>query len=292
MSVRIRATPRSSRAVIWLAQSLGLRTVAEGVESDAQCMTLRALGCDMAQGYYFSKAKPHADFVALLEVSPTRCRRTSPAWGPSALCALGAGTQHEGVTAARLDLYWIPLGAGARVVQCSGRLYESICARRQRRNRCDLYHSALIATTAAGAYTIEMTPTPDERGRAERGVVAEGVVGSRLLRSMRVFRYEIRCWRDGVVPDLGYAVGSPVTISEDEDVVKAVLDLVPEVPTLVWGRDEVHAGEMWNSNSVVSWVLDLAGVSDAAGRPPAGGRAPGWDAGLLAARGTTVPARR
>ena len=199
----------------------------------------------------------------------------------------------EPMASARLDLYWIPLGAGARVVRCSGRLYESIKARREHRPSCDLYHSALVASTASGTYTIEMTPTPDDYGRVTRGVVAEGVVGSRLLGGLRVFRYEIRCWRDGVIPDLGDAVASPVTISEDEVVVQSVIDALPEVPTLVWGRDELGAGEMWNSNSVVSWVLERAGVSAAAGSPPCGGRAPGWDAGIIATRdGTSVPILR
>jgi hypothetical protein len=41
---------------------------------------------------------------------------------------------------------------------------------------------------------------------------------------------------------------------------------------------------MWNSNSVISWALVRAGVIDAAGSPPAGGRAPGWDAGVAVAR--------
>jgi hypothetical protein len=50
-----------------------------------------------------------------------------------------------------------------------------------------------------------------------------------------------------------------------------------------WGRDEVRAGEMWNSNSLVSWLLVRAGVSTDSIGPPAGGRAPGWDAGLRVA---------
>jgi Polyketide cyclase / dehydrase and lipid transport len=41
---------------------------------------------------------------------------------------------------------------------------------------------------------------------------------------------------------------------------------------------------MWNSNSVISWLLVHAGVGVDAIRPPAGGRAPGWDAGLVVAR--------
>jgi hypothetical protein len=63
-----------------------------------------------------------------------------------------------------------------------------------------------------------------------------------------------------------------------------VLDLMPSVPTPVWGRDELGTGEMWNSNSVVSWLLVRAGLEIEEIRPPAGGRAPGWDAGIVVAR--------
>jgi hypothetical protein len=142
----------------------------------------------------------------------------------------------------RLDLYWIPLGAGQNVVRISGKVYEALCALVQRRRRCDLYHSALIATTEAGRYTIEMTPIPGDGDPADRGVVAEGCVGSRWLRRFRVYRYEIRCWRDGVIPDLRYAVASPVHVSDDAEVVHRVLESAAQVPPLVWGRDEIHAG--------------------------------------------------
>ena len=113
-------------------------------------------------------------------------------------------------------------------------------------------------------------------------------MGSRLLGRFRVFRYELRRWRDGVIPDIDYAVDSPVRISDDADVVRRALALLELVPTPVWGRDELHAGEMWNSNSVVSWVLERAAVIDAAGVPPRGGRAPGWDAGVFVARRSTA----
>jgi hypothetical protein len=51
----------------------------------------------------------------------------------------------------------------------------------------------------------------------------------------------------------------------------------------VWGRDRLRAGEMWTSNSMIAWVLSRAGVRVERLRPPAGGRAPGWDAGLAVA---------
>ena len=187
-----------------------------------------------------------------------------------------------------LDLYWIPLGAGvgvgARVVRASGRTYEALAAPVQRRPRCQLYHSALVATTDEGEFAIEMTPVPGPAGREERGVVGEGAVGARWAGRLRVFRYEIRRWRGGVIPDLGFAVASPVRLTDDAEAVAGLLELVPHVPAPVWGRDELHAGEMWNSNSVVSWLLVRAGLDAAAGDPPSGGRAPGWDAGVAVAR--------
>jgi hypothetical protein len=49
---------------------------------------------------------------------------------------------------------------------------------------------------------------------------------------------------------------------------------------------------MWNSNSVVAWLLVRTGIDAAAVAPPARGRAPGWHAGLVAAarEGASQPA--
>jgi len=192
----------------------------------------------------------------------------------------------------QLDLYWIPLGAGARVVRTSGMLYEALAATVRRRPRQALYHAALVADTRAGRYFIEMAPIPDTRGTS-RGVVGEGPVGLKALGRFRLFRYELRRWLDGEIPDLGYAVASPVAVSRDGPAVQRVLDLLPLVPKPVWGRDEMETGEMWNSNSVVSWLLARTGLLAAAGRPPQGGRAPGWDAGIVVAmRGRAQYSRR
>ncbi len=194
-------------------------------------------------------------------------------------------TEHQSTsTSAGVDLYWIPLGAGAHVVRISGRTYEAIVARLHRRARCDLYHSALIVTTGDGSFVIEMTPITGGRGPQDRGVVSEGPVGMRWAGRLRVFRYEIHRWRGGVIPDLAQAVGSPVRVTSDASMAQEVLDLVPAVPTPTWGRDELRAGDMWNSNSVVAWLLARTGLAAAAGRPPRAGRAPGWDAGIVAAQ--------
>jgi EAL domain-containing protein (putative c-di-GMP-specific phosphodiesterase class I) len=50
-------------AIIGLASSLGLRTIAEGVESPGQLAWLRLQGCDEAQGYFFSQPLSAPDFV-------------------------------------------------------------------------------------------------------------------------------------------------------------------------------------------------------------------------------------
>jgi hypothetical protein len=181
------------------------------------------------------------------------------------------------------DLYWIPLGAGAHVVRLSGRAYETLHAALQRRAARPLFHSALIVQLPEGRFTIEQTPVVDGEGR-ERGVTVEGPVGTSLAGLLRIFRYEIRCWRDGVIPDLAEAVGDPVRVTEDPGTAGRIVELVPSVPPLVWGRDQRRTGEMWNSNSVIAWLLEGAGIDATAIRPPHQGRAPGWRAGVTVAR--------
>ena len=55
------------RSTVDLAHNLGLTAVAEGVETQIVWKLLRALGCDLAQGYYFGKPVPAAEFEELLE---------------------------------------------------------------------------------------------------------------------------------------------------------------------------------------------------------------------------------
>jgi hypothetical protein len=93
----------------------------------------------------------------------------------------------------------------------------------------------------------------------------------------------VRRWRDGVIPDVAEAVDSPQRLSDEPERARRLLELVPDVPTPVWGRDELGAGEMWNSNSIISWLIARTGLDVEAIRPPAGGRAPGWRAGIVLA---------
>ena len=54
------------RSVVDLAHALGITPVAEGVENAATAERLREFGCDVAQGYFYSRPLPAADTVALL----------------------------------------------------------------------------------------------------------------------------------------------------------------------------------------------------------------------------------
>ncbi|MGZ4271186.1 MAG: hypothetical protein ACXVFN_06780 [Solirubrobacteraceae bacterium] len=128
-----------------------------------------------------------------------------------------------------------------------------------------------------------MAPVWSERA-GQRGVVAEGPVGARWAGRSRMFRYEIRRWPDGRIPDVDEAVGSPRRLTDERACARRVLDLVPHVPTLVWGRDDLNTGDMWNSNSVIAWLLARSGMETESVQPPGGGRAPGWQAGLVVAR--------
>lgn len=62
------------RSIIDLAHNLGLQVVAEGVETAETNARLHAMGCDIAQGYYFSRPLPADEFEKWLEAASTTMR--------------------------------------------------------------------------------------------------------------------------------------------------------------------------------------------------------------------------
>jgi hypothetical protein len=185
---------------------------------------------------------------------------------------------------AGIELYWLPLGAGGWFVRLNGRIWEAIHALLEHRRPLDLYHTALVVRVPEGRFVIENCwPIPAADGPS-RGVLVEDPVGSRRMARWRMFRYEVRRWRDGVIADADEAVASPQLLSDDPALACRLLNLVGSLPSPVWGRDELGTGEMWNSNSVIAWLLARSGLPTDAIHAPAGGRAPGWQAGLLTAR--------
>ena len=243
-------------------------------------------GEDLNLDYFRSASEPktlwkisEASHVGGFQARPREYERRVSQFFESALLApRGMSADAE----SRVDLYWLPLGAGGHSVRWNGRVFEAVAAALGGRPRRDLYHSALEVRVPEGRFVIEQAPVRDRNG-FERGVVSEGAVGSHWAGRLRIFRYEVRCWCGGLIPDVDEAVESPQRLTDDADVARRVLDLVAAVPAPVWGRDELAAGEMWNSNSVIAWLIARGGLATESIQPPAGGRAPGWHAGLVVA---------
>ena len=101
-------------------------------------------------------------------------------------------------------------------------------------------------------------PIPDGDGARVRGVAVEGPVASRRIARCKAFRYEVRCWRDGTIADADAAVASPQVLSRDPKQARRLLELVGSLPGPLGGRDQLGTWEMWNSNSVIAWLLARA----------------------------------
>lgn len=189
-----------------------------------------------------------------------------------------------------VDLWWIPLGAGGHFVKFNGRVYERLKALRERRRPLELYHSALEVHVPEGRFVIENAWPIPVAGGHERGVVVEGPVFSPSFARLRSLRYEVRRWPDGIIYDVSWAVGGPRRVTDDLAVARNLLGLVPTVPSYVWGRRVPGTDEMWNSNSVVAWLLARGGIPVQDIQLPAGGRAPGWSTGArLGAKPSSSP---
>jgi len=184
-------------------------------------------------------------------------------------------------SAARVSLYWLPLGAGGHSVRWNGRIFEALAARREHRPPCALYHAALEVRIGPDRHVIEMAPV--WAGSGDHGAVLVGPVGARWLGRSSLFQYEVRRWTDGLIPDIDEAVESPQCVGRSLVRAQRLLELVPQVPRLTWGRDELHAGDMWNSNSMISWLLARSGHLVGNVAAPERGRAPGWQAGVVLA---------
>ena len=90
---------------------------------------------------------------ALLRPSAARTGMTGPMASPSV---------------AGIDLYWLPLGAGGHSVRLNGKVFEALAAWLGRRDRCDLYHSALEVYVPEGRFVIEQAPAWRRRLRTRR----------------------------------------------------------------------------------------------------------------------------
>jgi len=63
------------KAIISLADSLGMRVICEGAETEQQCNILAEMGCQLIQGFYFAKPMPSDEFMAFLETRSAEARK-------------------------------------------------------------------------------------------------------------------------------------------------------------------------------------------------------------------------
>lgn len=188
-----------------------------------------------------------------------------------------------------VDLYWLPVAAGtmSRLRMWSLALWEAIEAARARRPRATLYHAALkVGVHGNTTYTLELTPA--FAGDAVTPAMS-GPVGFPGADRFRIFRYEMRCLEAEALPDEAWAVAR-LRLAADCASARRVLDLAAAVPPYTWGLRTRGTSEMWTSDSAISWLLAAAGIDASAIALPAGGRAPGWSAGLDIARRARLPA--
>jgi len=179
-------------------------------------------------------------------------------------------------------LWWIPVGAGSRVVPYTSRLWERAEALVNRRRPRALFHAALEIVTGDERFLVEMAPAWGVPAPV-RGVVATGPVALTTLGRSHFFRYEVRSWKDGVLPDREWAVGGPRRIELSGSQAEEMLQAVPRVPRLIWGRRTRGSREMWNSNSLIAWLMHEGGIDATQFSPPSEGWAPGWSTGIAVA---------
>ncbi len=65
-------------AIVAMSRSLGILTVAEGIETAGQAARMRALGCQFGQGFYFSRPIPMAGIMKMLGLDPVRLMTAKP----------------------------------------------------------------------------------------------------------------------------------------------------------------------------------------------------------------------
>jgi diguanylate cyclase (GGDEF)-like protein len=64
------------RSIVELAAALEMECVAEGVENEQQVVTLRSLGCHLAQGFMFAKPRPAEEMLRMLAIRPSSATAT------------------------------------------------------------------------------------------------------------------------------------------------------------------------------------------------------------------------
>ncbi|MEM9073776.1 MAG: hypothetical protein AAGE52_35120 [Myxococcota bacterium] len=142
------------------------------------------------------------------------------------------------------------------------------------------YHSALevqrVENGECVRYVIELQNYVEgAQAQQDVGQVLSGGFGP-FVSAFAGRIYGIRKWKNGEIEDIDTAAPNPRVVTDDCNAVDRVLALVTQIPTHDYGTD-------WTSNSVISWLLERAGLNPNTLPPPPGGIRPGWEEGAAAA---------
>lgn len=78
MAEHLRSALRVNDQFGRVVNSLGMGTVAEGIETEVKAAMAREPGCDRGQGYFFSKLRAALDVASWLASAPPRAERSEP----------------------------------------------------------------------------------------------------------------------------------------------------------------------------------------------------------------------
>ncbi|MCW3003260.1 MAG: hypothetical protein JWQ20_2558 [Conexibacter sp.] len=169
-------------AIVQMAEGLGLEVVAEGVETVEQARWVRALGCDVAQGYLFAPPAPAGVLEPLLRqgLSPARL---SAVWsGAPPACAADAQPDGEEDADASADGQTVPLGQAADALGIStstlrrwadsGRIRAVRTAGGHRRFPVSELQRLKSASTMIASPALRLTPMPGAPLAAVAAVLA------------------------------------------------------------------------------------------------------------------------
>ena len=186
-----------------------------------------------------------------------------------------------------IDLYWLPLGAGGRVVPRCGRAFERLSAAREHRAAQPLFHSALEVADEAPGYVDRDGSGLVQRGPgARRGRRGAGRPSTARPAPRLPVRGALLAGRPRS-PTWPGRSESPQRLTDDAAVAARVLAQRSVVPALTWGRDELGLGrhvELQQPRRLAAVHLRSGRGAGVSRRRAVVGR-PAGDAGLALAGG-------
>ena len=144
-------------------------------------------------------------------------------------------------------------------MRLNGRIFEAVGRGLEQRDRVRPLPLRMVVRVPEGEFVIEQAPVGTERELAASSPKAP--VGSRWARAdsdLPLRDPPLARWRD---PGRRRGGRQPAAADRGFPLRAGRARSCANVPMPVWGRDELGTGEMWNSNSVVAWLIARSGLA-------------------------------